>query len=447
MTRWSPRSHVAGFRASVLAVLIVLAYFLFSPRHDTKLSATPSTLFATSESCPVAPFAENVVVSIKTGASEAVQKIPALMQSSLRCAKNTFIFSDLEQDIGEYHLYDALDTVPASLVDTNVDFEFYKKQRELWQTKHNIDSLKDAKNPKNPAEKSPAWILDKYKFIHILEKTWALKPDMDWYILIDADTYIVWSNMLLWLEGLDPKKKSYFGSEVNIGGVRFAHGGSGIVLSKGLMQELLVSHNGTAARWDARTTEHCCGDLVLSMALIEYGIELQDVWPLMSGERPSTMPFGPATPEYWCRPALSFHHLTPVDMKEFAQFEKSRLDKLGAWTHMELFNDFVTGSLLDSRENWDNVASDTGEFGKTGGVKSDAISFEDCAQACEANQDCFQYSHHGITCNIGMSVRLGYEKEADQEGTWRSGWNKTRLADWASKQPTCKTATFPKQNN
>ena len=320
---------MAGFRASVVAVLIVLGYFLFSPRHDIKLpTSIPSPIFATPESCPVATSAENVVVSVKTGASEAAQKVPALMQSSLRCAKNTFIFSDLEQDIGDYHLYDALDTVPASMVNTNTDFELYKKQRELWQTKQNIDTLKDAKNPKDPEGKSAAWTLDKYKFIHVLEKTWALKPDMDWYILIDADTYIVWPTMLLWLNGLDPKKKSYFGSEVNIGGVRFAHGGSGIVLSKGLMQELFVSHNHTATRWDAQTSEKCCGDLVLSMALGEYGIELQDVWPLMSGERPSTMPFGPGTPEYWCRPALSFHHLTPVDMKEFAQFEKIRLDNL-----------------------------------------------------------------------------------------------------------------------
>ena len=128
------------------------------------------------------------------------------------------------------------------------------------------------------------------------------------------------------VDALDPKKKSYFGSEVAIDGVRFAHGGSGIVLSKGLMQEL-ISHNETAARWDSQITEKCCGDLVLSMALGEYGIELQDVWPLMSGERPSTMPFGPGTLEYWCRPALSFHHLTPIDMQEFAQFEKSRLGK------------------------------------------------------------------------------------------------------------------------
>lgn len=102
--------------------------------------------------------------------------------------------------------------------------------------------------------------------------------------------------------------------------------------------------------------------------------------------------------------------------------------------------------MLSERENWDNLASEKGEFGKTGGVTSDAASFEDCAHACEMDEKCFQYSHHERTCNIGMSVRLGYRKEADGEGTWRSGWNTTRLAEWASKQPLCDHGSFPEQD-
>jgi hypothetical protein len=264
------------------------------------------------------------VVSVKTGASEAAEKIPVLMSSSLRCAANVFLFSDLEQDLGEYHLYDALDTIPASMVSNNPDFEFYLKQRELWESKQDVTALKDVKSPRDP-DKLAAWSLDKYKFLHVLEKTWKLKPDMDWYILIDADTYLVWSNLLMWLNALDPSKKSYYGSEVSIAGTRFAHGGSGIVLSNAIMQELVV--NGTAERWDAKTQDNCCGDLVLSLALQEYGTTLQDAWPPMSGERPSTVPFGPATPEYWCRPALSFHHLTPSDMTEFSDFEAKRMNR------------------------------------------------------------------------------------------------------------------------
>lgn len=85
-----------------------------------------------------------------------------------------------------------------------------------------------------------------------------------------------------------------------------------------------MAHNGTAAAWDLNTKQSCCGDLVLSLALQERGIELQDVWPVMSGESHLTIPFGPATPEYWCRPMISMHHLSPAGMKELSEFEKQR---------------------------------------------------------------------------------------------------------------------------
>ncbi len=151
--------------------------------------------------------------------------------------------------------------------------------------------------------------------------------------------------MVRWLDTLDPKKKSYFGSEVSIGGTRFAHGGSGIILSGAIMYEIAVNHNGTAAAWDLETKERCCGDLVLSLALQEHGMELQDVWPLMSGETHLTLPFGPATPEYWCRPAMSMHHLSPADMKELSDFE-GRRSKTSVSVNRRAFSEVQLSSLF-----------------------------------------------------------------------------------------------------
>jgi len=36
--------------------------------------------------------------------------------------------------------------------------------------------------------------------MHVLEKTWAMKPDMDWYVFIDADTYLLCMWIYLFLE-------------------------------------------------------------------------------------------------------------------------------------------------------------------------------------------------------------------------------------------------------
>lgn len=440
MLRGSWRPYAIWLRASIIGSLFIIGYLTFFPE---KSHITYSTLIS-SNTCGNTSRGANIVVSVKTGASEATDRIPTQLRTTLRCVQNIVIFSDLEQDIGDHHIYDSLDTVLPSVMESNSDFDFYTKQKELWLNSHDISSMKNAKNPAAPEELA-AWTLDKYKNVHIVEKTWVLKPDMDWYIFIDADTYIIWPNLLTWLSTLDPRKKSYFGSEVSMTGTRFAHGGSGIILSNAAVAAL-VRNNGSAASWDYKISEHCCGDLVLGMALKELGTELQDVWPTMSGEAPETMPFGPGTLDYWCRPALTMHHLTPADMEKFTNFEQGRQGKQTPLTHMEIFKDFLANDLRPERLAWDNVASDRGEFGKTGGVLVEtATTFEDCTRACEANEDCFQYSQHGQTCNLGMSVRAGSPKQADHDGAWRSGWNLTRLAQWSSKQPECNGVSFPVQ--
>ncbi|KAL2072690.1 hypothetical protein VTL71DRAFT_12033 [Oculimacula yallundae] len=435
MMRLTSRFVSLGLRASVLGVVTTFMYLLYSSRRSHGQLPTLNENYRPGS---------NIVVSVKTGASEAAGRIPIQMKSSLRNVQNVVFFSDLEQDIGEYHLYDSLDTIVPSVKENNPDFVFYQKQRELWNTTKDISPLKDMKNPQNTDELA-AWTLDKYKNVHILEKTWALMPNYDWYVFIDADTYLLWDNIIAWLSTMDPKKKAYMGSEVVTDGTKFAHGGSGIIVSKATMHRFVVVDAGSAADWDPVIHSKCCGDLVLGMALAESGTLLQDAWPAMSGEAPWTLPIGPGTPEYWCRPALTLHHLSPEGMAEFTSFEERRQNKTIPLTHEELFNTFILDSIVSERDNWDNLASDRGEFGKTGGVSSETSSFEECARACEADEKCFQYSHHGNTCNIGMSVRLGYKKEADDVGIWRSGWNKTRLIDWAAKQPSCGPVTFPKQ--
>lgn len=311
-------------RFGCLTVLIILGYILTQHYHDSEPTLSPEALLPVAEPCAGYEYATNIVVSVKTGATEAQERIPTLLRTSLRCISNTILFSDLEQDIEAHHLVDVLDAVSPEVVSTNPDFKFYTHQKELWKTL-DVSSLKEMATS---ADKSniAAWKLDKYKFLHLVEKTWKIRPDKDWYIIVDADTYVHWPNMLHWLRGLDPSKKAYLGAEVSINGVRFAHGGTGIILSWEAMYELVIVGNGTANGWDDRTIDKCCGDLVLGMALKEHGLNLQEVWPFMSGETPFTMPFGPGTPEYWCGPVISLHHLAPAEMLEFDRFEKQRQD-------------------------------------------------------------------------------------------------------------------------
>lgn len=116
-----PRSSLNWFRACLLTILLCsLGYYLSTQRHPRRRASFRASQSAnsqhaadldystTSDSCPVSTSAQRIVVSIKTGATEAASKTPTQIQTTLRCVKNVFLFSDLEQDIGEYHLHDAL---------------------------------------------------------------------------------------------------------------------------------------------------------------------------------------------------------------------------------------------------------------------------------------------------------------------------------------------------
>lgn len=299
-------------RVATLGVILVLLYISI-PRH-------PEGLLLGWNQCPQDPVANNIVVVVKTGATEASEKIPALMQTSLRCAKTVLFFSDLEQDIGSYHLYGALETIAPEVQQQNSAFEFYRKQQEVWHTNGNVSTVMDMRSPDSPNDLA-AWTLDKYKNMHILEKTWELAPGKEWYILIDADTYLIWSNILRWVPSLDSSKKVYFGSRIYLSNVAFAHGGSGTIFPKSLMYDFVVTHKGTAARWDPELHTSCCGDFMLGKALKEYENELVSIRPEMSGQKPSTIPF---VSEYWCQPIFTLHHFSKPEMKEMGAYERGR---------------------------------------------------------------------------------------------------------------------------
>lgn len=123
----------------------------------------------------------------------------------------------------------------------------------------------------------------------MINATVAMYPDMKWYVFVEPDTYLVWSNLLKWLSGLDSTKPYYFGSEVQIGDDIFAHGGSAFVLSKPAM-EMGASRYRQHSRdlWDF-TANHWAGDCVLGRVLHDAGVELTWSWPMFQGGNPALM--------------------------------------------------------------------------------------------------------------------------------------------------------------
>ncbi|PVH71938.1 glycosyltransferase family 31 protein [Cadophora sp. DSE1049] len=380
-------------------------------------------------------FGHRLVVTVKTGATEAAEKIPVQLETTLRCVplENVLWYSDMAQKVGGHQLDDALDQIAPSVKDGNLDFDIYRKQQELQDPVKVVSLLKAMKHP-DDEDQLAAWSLDKYKNIHIIEKSWNARPHADWYIHIDADTYVLWPSFMAWIRKLDPSKKSFLGSMACLKELQFAHGGSGIVVSRAATEDLVVANNGTAALWDPRIAGNCCGDAILAEAFKEIGMPVMNAWPSINGESPSTIRFESSN---WCQPIVTLHHISAVDAQRLRSFEDSRRDKSAPVLYSELFADLVWDMIPDSLENWDNMSD--------GVTVPNITSAAECARACERDGHCLQSLFNGEECKLGTTkITFGekYDPENDEK-TWQSTWNKKRIAAWVAKQSRCRTVKFP----
>lgn len=266
------------------------------------------------DGCPIASKAQDIVITVKTGASEAYKRLPVQMKTSLRCPPNVLHFSDMAQKLGNITIHDSLAAVAEFIKIGNSDFDLYRQQkaRKLlgWHDEEVTKEIKEA-----------AWNLDKYKNLHVVNMAYNLMPKKKWYLHIDADTYLFWPSLLHWLPTLDTSVPVYTGSLTCFQDVKAAHGGSGILLSDKATRAIVVDNTSTVPSWDAKAQRHCCGDELVARALIENGVEMHNSWPIINGENPATVPYGS---EHWCAPIVTLHHLTVEDMLMVAKFEAQR---------------------------------------------------------------------------------------------------------------------------
>jgi hypothetical protein len=157
--------------------------------------------------CAKHPGSEDILLIVKTGATEIYEKLTAHFLTTLACGPNYIIYSDLEQHIGPVHIRDAVRHISEHIQKENVDFLLYRKIHEYAELGQDIQSLKGM----------DGWNLDKWKFIPMLLDTFKLDSNKKWYVIIEADTYLSWTNLRLWLKQLPAEKLIYAGCQVVMG--------------------------------------------------------------------------------------------------------------------------------------------------------------------------------------------------------------------------------------
>ncbi|KAJ5239276.1 hypothetical protein N7468_003895 [Penicillium chermesinum] len=354
---------------------------------QSSLSATDSDLPA---SCRPLPGMEDVLVVLKTGITEAQDKVPVHVRTTLRCIPNKLIVSDFEEEIAGLKTYDVFRNSSEELR-ANEDFALYNRARERGrQGLQNTDHTK-VENGMGGMSGNPGWKLDKWKFLPMVTEARNYMPDAKWYVFMEADTYPIWPNLVAWLAEFPADQKLYIGNQMMIGDDVFAHGGSGFILSHDAIHAVADEYGLRPAAWHERTHQHWAGDCILGIALATIGIPLLWSWPHVTDRslwEQDALNEGFGT-QQWCYPPFTFHHMTPKDVDRIHDFELQWFanDKHSLLLYSDLFKNLVRPMLESYAENWDNFAQT--EL-KREGDNSPFTPYE-CAEQCALDVNCLQY--------------------------------------------------------
>ncbi|EXJ82592.1 hypothetical protein A1O3_06405 [Capronia epimyces CBS 606.96] len=421
-------------------------------------SSSPKPAFDPSiPACRQLPGADKVVVMVKTGATEAFARVPEQIVTLADCVPNLMIFSDMAQDIGEFHLYDALDEVGEEYKENHDDFQFYK----------NIHAVHAAHGDVSVLGSEKGWNLDKWKNIPMLHKAYTEYPDAEWYVTIDADTYLGWTNLLHLLAHQEPDEPLYAGCVYWHGPTAFAQGGTGYILSRNAVQRFeKIRTPEKIADWEKETSTICCGDVMLGVAMGHAEVGVSGVWPMFQVDPPSALGW---SDRIWCTPAITWHHSHSYDIEALWQFEREWINKtwddktLSAkpYLYADAFEYFVQPLIADNKTDWDNYSADK-VFTKPSEdhVKEnndwdwkndeekqelwDSLSIlekratksvKQCRKACEADSGCIQFSWHPGTCKLNNAIKIGHAVDPEAETT--SGWMLDRIDQFKNSREKC----------
>lgn len=307
------------------------------------LESTPTQ--SASKFCKDVRGAPHVMVILRISKAEIDNKLSPHLLGLLSCVPNFAIFSDHAGEFEGHTVHNALESI-------SFEAKFHHDEFREYQIMH-----ADAEHKPDPKRTKD---LDKWKFLPMVYKAYHLNPSAKFYIFIEADTSLSWTNMLQWVNRLDYRIPYYSGAPTFMNSVQFAQRGSGILLSQGALRRYAKSYDELyTTRWEERVGRECCGDLLLAIALNDAHVEFYSSWPLLQGERPNTLDY---TKKHWCVPAVSWHHVSGNELTGMWDQERE-------WTHThgwekpylfrDAFHEFVEPHMEAQKTEWDNLSQDT----------------------------------------------------------------------------------------
>jgi hypothetical protein len=389
--------------------------------------------------CPKSKLADDVLVVLRTGATESQEKVPVHFRTTLRCVPHFVVHSDLDEDIEGHAVHDVLKGVSEETKTTNEDFKLYHQLQEHGRRgvkqQQVLTSLSGSSQGDYLRTDNAGWQLDKWKFLPMIDQALEEKPDAKWYFFMEADTYMNWNNLLEFLGNFDDSKPYYIGKHLFINEVEFAYGGAGFALSNPAMQRVASRRSERISEYEDFTKTHWVGDCALGKVLEDVHVLLHRAFPHFQGDSPATL--DPAVSkidrDLWCFPAVTYHHVATAEIEELWDFEQDWYKRHQILLrHRDVFMELVRPKIDASVPGWDNMSADKEYNAHDHSAVENELernawkSFEHCRALCEEQDNCMQFSFDAGSCGISTSFRLGYAKP---QGMMRSGWMLDRVDD------------------
>jgi hypothetical protein len=372
---------------------------------------------------------KDVLVVLRTGATEAREKLPVHFQTVLTCVPDFVVYSDMDEVIDGHTVHDVLggDAVNETLRRAAPEFRLYDHLRARGREGLDYETLFGS-GPSGAVD-NPGWKLDKWKFLPMADAALRRRPGAQWFVFVEPDTYLLWGNLLEYLRHFDARKPHYIGKHMYASGVLFGHGGSGFVLSRPALQKVSAHRRAHRAELDEETLKGWAGDLILGKALKDAGVDMFWAYPHLQGDSLTAIDWAVEKLERqaWCYAATTFHHMTPDEIATLWQFEQTwyRRNPSGAPLRFrDIFNNLIRHRLQAERRGWDNMSIGT-EYSDEALEKLSQndidnlslneqnahVSFDMCRATCEEQPRCIQFSFVPGKCSVSEELRLGHVAE------------------------------------
>lgn len=393
--------------------------------------------------CPQSKLADDVLIILRTGATESLEKVPVHLRTTFRCVPHFTIFSDMDEKIEGHAVHDVLKDVSEEIKQSHHDFKLYnhlqKHGRSGLPSQTSLTSLSGSFKGDYLQTNKPGWELDKWKFLPMIDRALQEKPDAKWFVFMEPDTYLGFHNLISYLSTFDETKEYYIGKHLFINDIVYAYGGAGFALSAPAMRTIASQRHAHLSSYETFTRDHWVGDYALGKVAEDAHIPLHRAFPHFQSDSPATL--DPATEkinrDVWCYPAITYHHVSPAEITELWAFEQAWYDEKGrgdtALRHRDIFTSLVRPKISARVARWDNLATEHEFNAHDHAASADALernawkSFAHCRALCEARDDCVQFSFDAGSCGVSATFRLGYATGAGERVV--SGWMVDRVDD------------------